>query len=95
MKPTLTAWQQLLQEADLCADYARDADQCGRYCAACGLILTASALCNRALESAEARCEVEAEVMGRLGFYQDEVDRLLEKSIARRLNQTDGRPYVV
>lgn len=90
MKPTLSlpAWQQLLQEADLCADHARDAASCGRFCAACGLIMTASALCNRALESPDVRCaqrEVEGEVASRLGFYQDEVDRLLESALTGRL----------
>lgn len=86
--PSLLSPQQLLQEADLCADYARDAADCGRFCAACGLILTASALCNRALEASGARCE--AEVASRLGFYQDEVDRLLEAAIARRLDKNGG-----
>ncbi len=83
----LPAWQQLLEEADLCAAHAQDAAQCGRYCAACGLILTANALCARALESPSARRElltVESAVASRIGFYQDEVDRLLEHTVKDR-----------
>lgn len=98
MKPTSIpdaplAWQQLLEEADLCADHAQSAANCGRFCAACGLLMTASALCNRALQSPDVRCfasEVEGAVARRLGFYQDEVDKLLEAAVTRRLEKNGG-----
>ncbi|BCM93744.1 hypothetical protein IAD21_05635 [Abditibacteriota bacterium] len=88
--PELPVWKQLLEEADLCASHAQDAAQCGRFCAACGLILTANALCARALESPSAKCEllaVEGAVASRMGFYQDEVDRLLNRAMQGHLQK--------
>lgn len=87
-EPLLSGWRQLLDEADLCATHAREAAQCGRFCAACGLLITANALCLRALESPSARSEllvVEGAVTSRLGYYQDEVDALVERAVAKRL----------
>ncbi len=84
----LPIWQQLLAEADLCARYATEAAQCGRFCAACGLILTADALCRRALGATSNRSEqnvIESEVVPRLGFYQNEVGRLLEQAVTTHL----------
>lgn len=84
----LPVWQQLLEEADLCASHAQEAAQCGRFCAACGLILTANALCTRALETPVSTCElraIEVAVAVRMGFYQDEVDRLLNRSVQNHL----------
>ncbi|RYX83137.1 hypothetical protein EON83_16445 [bacterium] len=88
--PELPLWKQLLEEADLCASHAQDAASCGRFCAACGLIMTANALCARALESPSAKCElpiVEGAVAERMGFYQDEVDRLLNRSVQGHLQK--------
>lgn len=81
-------WIELLKEADLCADYAQEAANCGRFCAACGLIMTADALCERALANGATcgqRVEIESAVASRRGFYQDEVEKLVECAVLRRL----------
>ena len=86
-------WRDLLSEADECAVLSREAASSGSFCAACGLLLTADALCRRALNGRCGAAEDlsrEAAVNFRRGIYQNEVDHLIESAVRVRLASAEA-----
>ena len=82
-------WRDLLSEADECAVLAREEASKGCYCVACGLLLTADALCRRAMKrqcGAAEDLSREAAVNYRRGVYQHEVDQLLDSAVRAKLS---------
>ena len=81
-------WRKLIEQADVCLEYARLAEKGLRFSAACGLILTANELLRRALCvecNSTTHLVLERAVIERLDASRRDLERLLELAVQVRM----------